>query len=145
VAEDVVAETLAIAWRKFDDIPGGERELAYIYGIEKGVIANTRRSLRRRRRLAERVRADHLVHNETAVLSSPDIEIATAFGRLRPADREILMLRYWESLSYREIGTILNCSESAVTSRLNRARIRLKTLLVEMSGDGQEASGETRD
>jgi RNA polymerase sigma-70 factor (ECF subfamily) len=43
-------------------------------------------------------------------------------GLLRPAYREILILREYEQLSYAEIGRVTNLSESAVKSALFKAR-----------------------
>ena len=37
---DVVAETFAIAWRRIDDIPHGEREVPWLYPVARRVIAN---------------------------------------------------------------------------------------------------------
>lgn len=44
-------------------------------------------------------------------------------------DREILLLKYAEDLSYREIGDRLGLSVSAVEARLHRTRMRLRTKL----------------
>jgi DNA-directed RNA polymerase specialized sigma24 family protein len=37
---DVVAETFAIAWRRIDVIPGGEREVPWLFAVARRVIAN---------------------------------------------------------------------------------------------------------
>ena len=39
-AADVVAETFAIAWRRLDDVPLGEREVPWLYAVARRVIAN---------------------------------------------------------------------------------------------------------
>ena len=52
--------------------------------------------------------------------------VKLAIGRLAPRDREILLLKYTEDWNCREIAAHLGVSESAVTSRLNRARKRLR-------------------
>ena len=46
-AEDVVAGTFAVAWRRFADAPEEELRLAWLYAIAARVLANHRRSLRR--------------------------------------------------------------------------------------------------
>jgi RNA polymerase sigma-70 factor, ECF subfamily len=45
--------------------------------------------------------------------------------------REIIVLREYEELSYREIASVLNCPVETVMSRLTRARKTLRTLLPE--------------
>jgi len=46
-AEDVVAGTFAVAWRRFGDAPVEELRLAWLYAIAARVLANQRRSQRR--------------------------------------------------------------------------------------------------
>ena len=45
---------------------------------------------------------------------------------LRPHERDILELAYFERLSYREIAARLSLSEKTTGTRLFRARARLK-------------------
>src|SRR3954454_5211160 len=45
-ADDAVAETFAIAWRRQRDIPRGA-ELGWLIGVTRRVLANSRRSRRR--------------------------------------------------------------------------------------------------
>ena len=52
-AEDVVADTFAIAWRRRDRIP--EEALPWLYAIAANVIANQYRSSHRRHNLDERL------------------------------------------------------------------------------------------
>ena len=49
--------------------------------------------------------------------------------------RIVLVLYYYEELSAREIGTLLNLETSAVTTRLSRARAKLKEQLGEVWQD----------
>lgn len=52
-----------------------------------------------------------------------------AVGKLERIDREILLLREFEELSYAEIGEVLNLPVNTVRSRLSRARMALRELL----------------
>jgi RNA polymerase sigma-70 factor (ECF subfamily) len=52
--------------------------------------------------------------------------IRTALDRLASRDAEILMLKYTEDWSYRELAEHLGISHSAVDARLHRARARLR-------------------
>ena len=55
--------------------------------------------------------------------------IRAALARLRRKDVEILMLKYTEGWSYRELAARLGATESAVEARLYRARSRLRSAL----------------
>ena len=52
--------------------------------------------------------------------------IRTALGRLPSRDAEILLLKYTEDWSYHQLADHLGISQSAVQSRLHRARTRMR-------------------
>jgi RNA polymerase sigma-70 factor (ECF subfamily) len=55
--------------------------------------------------------------------------VREALGRLARRDAEILLLKYTENWSYRELAEHLEIGESAVEARLHRARRRLREAL----------------
>ncbi len=59
--------------------------------------------------------------------------VRKALERLRPHDAEILLLKYTEDWSYRELAARLGVSESAIEARLHRARGRLRTELMALN------------
>ena len=61
--------------------------------------------------------------------SEAPIWVKQALSKLEEMDREILMLREYEELSYAEIAKLLHLPLNTVRSRLFRARLALKTLL----------------
>jgi RNA polymerase sigma-70 factor (ECF subfamily) len=68
---------------------------------------------------------------EPAARSSLDAEVVMrdAVGRLEPMDREVLLLREFEQLSYAEIAELLRLPVNTVRSRLFRARTALHAVL----------------
>jgi RNA polymerase sigma-70 factor (ECF subfamily) len=129
-AEDVAAETFAIAWRRLDEIHP-DVPLAWLYGIARRVLANGRRGETRRSRLIARLMG---ALRPTVGLASDEAHgeatpVLVALRRLSPSDQELLRLAAWEGLSHAEIGATLNCSSGAVAVRLHRARGRLARLL----------------
>jgi RNA polymerase sigma-70 factor (ECF subfamily) len=58
-------------------------------------------------------------------------KIRLAISGLPEVFREVLVLRYFEGLSYRQIASILGCPAGTVMSRLNRARAELRAILDE--------------
>lgn len=124
-AEDAVAETFLIAWRRLEDMPDGRGARPWLYGVARKALANQRRGERRRGRLAGRLHAEptptarHPVDPPAAPAS-----VFSAFARLRGEDRELLALAAWEKLDPGEIATVLGCSRNAARIRLHRARRR---------------------
>jgi len=125
-AEEIVADTFAIAWRRRDLIP--EPALPWLFAIAANVIANQHRSNGRRENLDLR-----LAHEASLSVGARDPadsiagrdELSTAFARLEERDRELLRLVAWEGLSAREAATVVGCSPGAARVRLHRARRKL--------------------
>ena len=55
--------------------------------------------------------------------------VRSALGELDADDREMLMLREYEQLSYQEIADLKQMPLNTVRSRLFRARMALKAML----------------
>jgi RNA polymerase sigma factor (sigma-70 family) len=122
-AEDAVAETFLVAWRRLDDMPGNAK--AWLLGVTRRVLANQRRAAGRREALTKRV-AHEREREPDLSRQSP---ILLALQRLSESDQEVLLLFAWDGLSTHEVATTLGCSRTAVKVRLHRARRRLRTEL----------------
>lgn len=126
-AEDVVAETFAVAWRRVTEIPEGERARLWLFGTAHLVRLNHHRGEHRRQSLLERIRRTarpvSLRGAEVEVVERERIQ--RAFAALHGYDREVLKLHVWEQLSAEDIATTLDISTAAVWKRLQRARDRL--------------------
>ena len=137
-AEDVVAGTFAVAWRRLGDAPAEELRLPWIYAIAARVLANQRRSARRL--LALRLRLRELPAAPQAERSELP-EVLAALRELRAEEQEILRLAAWEGLTNAELAVALDCSENAATIRLHRARKRLaEQMMKEQPAAGQSVS-----
>ncbi len=101
---------------------------AYLYGIAFNLLAAQRRKKTRE--------GNPGAAAEPAVAADPDagLWLRQAVGRLEPEDREVLLLREYEQLSYAEIAALLRIPVNTVRSRLFRARMALKDLLVPERG-----------
>jgi len=130
-AADVVAETILVAWRRIDEVPQGDAAPLWLFGVARRVLANSRRSIRRRDRLGERLRQDvrRLVDPDVAASVIASVALRQALAALPADDRELLQLTAWEGLGPQEIATVLEVSPVAVRSRLHRARARLREQL----------------
>lgn len=119
-AEDVAADTFAVAWRRRADIPADE--LPWLYGVARRILANHRRARERRVRLWDRIAAaDPRPQGGHAPEAQPAL---AAMARLRPDDQELLALVAWEELTHAQIAEVLAVSPNAVAIRLHRARAR---------------------
>ncbi|WP_139977595.1 RNA polymerase sigma factor [Nocardioides litoris] len=131
-ADDVLADTLLVCWRRIDEVP--DDPLPWAYGVARRCLANAERASRRQRRVARKVAA---VDPPAAAVPGPDDEPAGAAGEgvrralaaLPPADAELLRLWAWEGLAASEIAVVLDTTPNAVGSRLTRARQKLRDRL----------------
>ena len=150
-ASDIVQETLTEASRRLErylrDRPvpfyPWLRQLAWDRLVEQH-----RRHLRARRRSVLREQADFFrLSAESAARLAERLltsgqgpgsrmqqqelhrQVRAALERLPDADREVLVLRYLEQLSAREVGAVLGLSEEAAKKRALRALKRLRGLL----------------
>lgn len=123
-AEDLVAETFTVAWRRLERLPrDSDQQLPWLYGVARRLLANHRRGTARRIRLLQKLRSSF-----AAPLSPPAPDITAALAELPERDQEILRLVAWESLTYAEAGMVLGISANAVAIRVHRARERLRKL-----------------
>jgi RNA polymerase sigma-70 factor (ECF subfamily) len=96
---------------------------SYLFGIAWNLVS------------AERRKMGHDPLDDAAVQpaagGSPEsgVWVREALARLDAADREILMLREYEQLSYDEIAGLLRVPVNTVRSRLFRARMAMRGLL----------------
>lgn len=102
------------------------------FGVARRVVAGRQRSLRRRRDLLARLAASNYQPGATmgpAATTSAGDHVIEALGRLRPGEREALLLVVWDQLSHAEAAVVLGCSANAVAIRVYRAKIRLREQL----------------
>jgi RNA polymerase sigma factor (sigma-70 family) len=121
-AYDVVSETFLACWRRLDDVP--EDALPWLYGVARRMLANQRRSARRRQSLFSRLARDR------AESSSPEPRscspaLGAALARLSRREREALELSAWEGLDGNRAAVALGISPVAFRVRLHRAKRRL--------------------
>jgi RNA polymerase sigma-70 factor (ECF subfamily) len=124
-AEDAMAETFAVAWRRRHDVP--HPPLPWLLGVARRALANQRRAAQRQERLGTRLAA--VPRAEPAEES--DAHVYEALRALRARDREVLILTAWDELSAAEAAEVFGCSPTAYRIRLHRARRRFARLLAE--------------
>jgi RNA polymerase sigma-70 factor (ECF subfamily) len=100
----------------------------YLYAIGLKILRAYQRKTAFRNSFLGAPKADH----EPAGKNNPEAEflLRQAMGKLDHLEREILLLREFEELSYAEIAEVLNLPLNTVRSRLFRARLSLRELLI---------------
>lgn len=69
------------------------------------------------------------LENQVALPEPETQQLDEALSQLRPGDRSLLHLFYYEELSIREIARLLGRKESTVRTQLTRARSRLGKIM----------------
>jgi RNA polymerase sigma factor (sigma-70 family) len=123
-AEDAVAEVFLVAWRRIESVPPGDAGRAWLYATARRVMANQRRSPRRRAALAERLAQEPALAGAAA--GTEEAAVHLALGRLGERDREVLLLVEWEGLRPADLARVLGCGEVTARGRLHRARRRFR-------------------
>lgn len=142
-AEDVLAETLLVCWRRVSELP--DDPLPWAYAVAANCLRNAQRSARRQRRVAAKVATLDPPATSAGPTDGGDPELAAALAGLRAEDAELLRLWAWEQLAPAEIATVLGVTSNAVSIRLHRARERLRAQLRKDRGaSGHEESREGR-
>jgi RNA polymerase sigma factor (sigma-70 family) len=137
-AQDAVADVFLAAWRRLDELPEDDAARVWLYATARRVIANQRRSSRRRIALQERLEFEASSRQQEPPESDRDEEtlVHAALHSLGPGDREVLLLAEWEGLSAVQIAGVLGCLTVTARGRLHRARRRFRAAFEELVARG---------
>lgn len=139
-AEDVVQEAYLRAFKHFDAFKGGDARPWLL-----AIVRNTYYTWIQRNRSPE-VTTAFDEETDTRVSNIPDPEmqlvrevdrqvLRRALRKLPDEFREVIVLREFEELSYKEIAEVIQVPVGTVMSRLARARKRLARLVSECSNE----------
>ncbi|MFC7221207.1 SigE family RNA polymerase sigma factor [Streptomyces polyrhachis] len=125
-AEDLVQETLGrmfVTWRRIHQVGNPA-------GYAQTVLVRTFLSQQRRRSSTERPTGEFPDLPQSRQ-GDPLLRLTLleALAGLRPKDRAVLVLRYWEDRSVAETATAMEVSENAVRTRCVRALDKLRSVL----------------
>lgn len=139
-AEDLLQEIFIKVYRNLNGFDINLKFSTWVYRIAHNEIISQYRKTRR----------DHLaigldderedVHSIVSLISDTlnveaeylnrekAVEVRTALGELAPKYREILVLRYFEELSYEEISDILQKPPGTVATLIKRASVKFRKI-----------------
>lgn len=126
-AEELTQETFVVLIRSASTYQPNALFRTYLYSIAFNLL----RSYRRKTAFRATFLGERNNCGEPSAPSSlnDDLSIRQALTKVDSTDREILLLREFEQLSYAEIATLLNLPLNTVRSRLFRARVELRKIL----------------
>jgi RNA polymerase sigma-70 factor, ECF subfamily len=127
-AEDLVQETWIDVLRQLPRLKDAGAFTTWLYRIAHGkAMLDGRRSGREPVYSPE---VESLADRDDTTFSPDEAaEIHAALDRLEPLQREVLVLRFLEELSYEEIAEIVDCPVGTVRSRIYYAKAKLKEWL----------------
>ncbi len=147
-AEDVLQETFLKAYRHLNGFDGRSSLSTWLYRI-----ATNEALMLLRKQKPGQVSMDEPIQTEEGEQEPMQIvdwcclpeeefmsaeaqkELDQAVARLPASLRAVFLLRDIEGLSTQETGEVLNLSETAVKTRLSRARLRLREVLTHYFGE----------
>src|SRR4051812_35514994 len=132
-AEEAVQDAFLRAFRALEDYEDRERFAAWLTRI----LVNQCRTMLARTRRREAVFLDvdlgdlaHVADGNRSMGPWPELE--QALSALPQEQREALVLKYADDLTYEEMSRITGAGESALKMRIRRAFARLRSLLQEV-------------
>jgi RNA polymerase sigma-70 factor, ECF subfamily len=143
-AADLVAETLAVAWRRFHDLPDDDTEATmWLFRTASHVLTNHRRTRRRQGLLSRKLRA--VLHDEVVEPASAEaLDVRAALGRLDPRSAELVRLVNWDGLTLAEAASALGLNASTARSRYAAAKQELRQLLGDPTSAGTRPGSARR-
>ena len=125
VAEDVVQETFLKAYRNLDSFRGESSEKTWLMRIAINCCRDYRRSAWYRY-IDNRVSIDQLPTLSASPPSDEHIALTMAIMKLKPKYLEVVLLYFYEGCPIKEIAGMLNLTEAAVSTRIRKAKRKLR-------------------
>jgi len=119
-AEDAAQETLAEAVRQLRRLKKPERFGTWLTAICRNVTKDMLTERLRQRRVNQDVS-----YVKQDVCNDQQALLAQAIEALPPRLREVLMLRFFNEMTYQQMSSVLGLSEQAINGRLRRAKKKI--------------------
>lgn len=136
VTDDLTQETLYRGFRSLETLTDPSRFGTWLMGIAVRAALDWLKAAERRTREFSTFSPDIPMDGQAAGDHVADVEhreecrlLMHAVECLPEELRQVLMLYYYEDLTYRELGELLNISPATVNARLTKARMLLRAKL----------------
>ena len=144
--DDILQEATMTGWRELGRFQLGTNFRAWMFRILVNTVYRfNKRSYRKREVAFEEGKEDVFVSLEredawSVLLDHPDKlselldeRLAASIDRLRPNERQCLLLRLLEGFSYKEISAMLSIPVGTVMSHVHRSRMRMREELASLA------------
>lgn len=134
-AEDLCQQTYLNAWRYISayTVGGIKQNKSWLFTVARNVRNDHLRYVQLH---SMNFRYESLYETDITVECNIDESIALQKALSSLSEDEKQLLAMAQHLSSKEIGSVLGISASAVRSRIQKAKIKLKTMLVEKDNNG---------
>ena len=127
-AEDIVQSAYEKLWVNRERVAPLKAK-SYLYTVAYHQMIDVIRKENKKPTTNEYLEVDQVTHQTSSELKQ---NLLSAINLLNPTQKSLVLLKDYEGYSYQEIGEIMNLSESQVKVYLHRARLFLKTKLLEL-------------
>jgi RNA polymerase sigma-70 factor (ECF subfamily) len=142
--DDIAIEVFATAWRRKDKLPDSrDDQMLWLYGVARRKVANAIRLSKRKSKFISGLRSTEPDSTGTDTKAVASMLVHSSLSRMKPKEREVLLLVEWDGLSLGEAARILKVSESVTSRRLAAARASF-IKLCEMSNPSQNSVSRSR-
>jgi RNA polymerase sigma-70 factor (ECF subfamily) len=128
-ADEVVADTFLVAWRRFAVLPRNA-PLPWLLGVARNVVRERFRDQARQQAVPAEMRAwlrdEQMLVADVADGVTERAAVLAALTRLSEEDRDLLTLVAWHGLTPGQAARVVGCSTATYFVRLHRARHRLQ-------------------
>lgn len=128
ITAEVINDVFYTIWDKADTFRGEAKVSTWIIGI---AYRRALKALAKDKRQSELVDPNQHPSDLSNIERDHDLDVTMA--NITPDQRAVIELAYYFGYSYKQIGTILGCSENTVKTRMHRARRALKSMMEESS------------
>ena len=149
LAQELTQETFLRCYQFLKSYDPGRKFSTWLYTVAKNLCIDELKKRKTARELplddaidfVERRGADggpELDQQGQAIRHEEDVKLLAALQELPSAARTVLLLHYFQGLSYQEIGETLSLPVSTVKIRIFRAKKALLDMWHKLGGEGEE-------
>jgi RNA polymerase sigma factor (sigma-70 family) len=131
LAEDITQAVFIMLFRKAKTIRSDVKLTRWLFAATRYAVANARRAESRRKTheraaAAERPDAIEPIHVDAEDRAKTLALLDEAIADLRPHDRDLVLMRYWQGRNLASAGAALGISHDSARQRLSRAVDRMR-------------------
>jgi RNA polymerase sigma-70 factor, ECF subfamily len=128
-ADDLLQETWVDVYRKINRLERPESFKAWLYRIARDKAYRELRRLPGRPASINELQQDPITTEEISFSADEAEAVRAALDQLPAEQRDVLVLRFMEEMSYEQIAEVIGCPIGTVRSRIHYAKLSLRAKL----------------